>query len=48
LCPNLDEEGLNLLDLLLVYDPAYRLSAKRACTHPYFDKLHYENEQVGK
>ncbi|KAM6509952.1 Cyclin-dependent kinase catalytic subunit, variant 2 [Fusarium falciforme] len=48
LCPNLDEEGLNLLDLLLVYDPAYRLSAKRACTHPYFDKLHYENEQAGK
>ncbi|KAL2673960.1 Cell division control protein 2 [[Neocosmospora] mangrovei] len=48
LCPNLDEEGLNLLDLLLVYDPAYRLSAKRACTHPYFDKFHYENEQVGK
>ena len=32
----LGEEGLNLLDSLLVYDPAGRMSAKQAVIHPYF------------
>ncbi|KAG5886877.1 hypothetical protein JTB14_024734 [Gonioctena quinquepunctata] len=33
---NLDEEGLNLLKDMLIYDPAKRISAKRIATHPYF------------
>ena len=33
----LGEEGLNLLEALLVYDPAGRVSAKQAVTHAYFD-----------
>ena len=33
----LGENGLDLLDLLLVYDPAGRISAKQACLHPYFE-----------
>lgn len=37
LCTNLDENGLDLLELMLVYDPAGRISAKQACTHPYFE-----------
>jgi len=32
----LDENGLDLLDCLLVYDPAGRISAKQAMIHPYF------------
>lgn len=32
----LGEEGLNLLEALLVYDPAGRISAKQAVLHPYF------------
>jgi cyclin-dependent kinase len=32
----LGEEGLNLLEALLVYDPAGRISAKQAVVHPYF------------
>ncbi|EME89040.1 cell division control protein 2 [Pseudocercospora fijiensis CIRAD86] len=32
----LGDEGLNLLDALLVYDPAGRMSAKQAVHHPYF------------
>ncbi|KAF2870171.1 kinase-like domain-containing protein [Massariosphaeria phaeospora] len=32
----LDDIGLDLLDSLLVYDPAGRISAKQAMTHPYF------------
>jgi len=36
LVPGLDDDGLDLLDCLLVYDPAGRISAKQACTHPYF------------
>ncbi|CAK7236721.1 Cyclin-dependent kinase catalytic subunit [Sporothrix bragantina] len=39
LCPNLDPMGQELLELMLVYDPASRLSAKQACNHPYFDDL---------
>jgi cyclin-dependent kinase len=34
---NLDDFGLDLLDALLVYDPAGRISAKQAIQHPYFD-----------
>ncbi|OCK84657.1 cell division control protein 2 [Lepidopterella palustris CBS 459.81] len=33
---NLDDQGLDLLDALLVYDPAGRISAKQAVQHPYF------------
>lgn len=32
----LDDYGLDLLDALLVYDPAGRISAKQAVIHPYF------------
>jgi len=32
----LDDYGLDLLDALLVYDPAGRISAKQAVVHPYF------------
>ncbi|KAF2092274.1 Pkinase-domain-containing protein [Saccharata proteae CBS 121410] len=34
--PQLDDLGLDLLDALLVYDPAGRISAKQAAQHPYF------------
>ena len=37
LVPGLDENGLDLLDAMLVYDPAGRISAKQACVHPYFE-----------
>jgi cyclin-dependent kinase len=37
LCSNLDENGLDLLEQMLVYDPAGRISAKQACMHPYFE-----------
>ena len=32
----LGDDGLDLLEALLVYDPAGRISAKQACTHSYF------------
>ena len=38
LCKNLDDVGLDLLELMLVYDPAVRISAKQACAHPYFQE----------
>ena len=36
LVPGLEENGLDLLDALLYYDPAKRISAKQSCKHPYF------------
>lgn len=37
LVTGLDENGLDLLNAMLVYDPAGRISAKQACNHPYFE-----------
>lgn len=34
--PNLEPAGLDLLDAMLVYDPAGRISAKQALLHDYF------------
>ncbi|KAJ5836272.1 hypothetical protein N7447_002298 [Penicillium robsamsonii] len=36
LVPGLESAGCELLDALLQYDPATRLSAKQACLHHYF------------
>jgi len=38
LCSSLDDHGLHLLEEMLVYDPAGRISAKQACMHPYFEE----------
>lgn len=38
-CSNLDENGLDLLSRMIVYDPYKRISAKQALNHPYFDDL---------
>ena len=34
-----EEQGLELLADMLIYDPAKRISAKKAIVHPYFDDL---------
>ncbi|KAK9236133.1 kinase-like domain-containing protein [Lipomyces kononenkoae] len=34
--PALDQDGIDLLESFLVYDPSCRISAKRALQHPYF------------
>ncbi|OAQ78738.1 cell division control protein 2 [Purpureocillium lilacinum] len=39
ICHNLDDKGLDLLEMMLVYDPAGRISAKQACNHPYFEEF---------
>ncbi|CRG90687.1 cyclin-dependent kinase [Talaromyces islandicus] len=36
LVAGLEPAGLELLEMLLEYDPARRISAKQACAHPYF------------
>ncbi|ELR06143.1 Cyclin-dependent kinase catalytic subunit [Pseudogymnoascus destructans] len=38
LIPGLDNIGQDLLENMLVYDPAGRISAKQACMHPYFEQ----------
>jgi len=35
--PQLDSSGFDLLSQMLAYEPARRISAKRALTHPYFN-----------
>lgn len=46
LCHNLDDAGLELLEAMLVYDPAGRLSAKQACNHPYFESYSYAGSET--
>jgi cyclin-dependent kinase 1 len=36
LVPQMDKDGLDLLEKMLIYDPHRRLSAKAALLHPYF------------
>ena len=38
---NINEQGIKLLEEMLVYDPAKRISAKKALSHPYFDECDY-------
>eukprot|EP00941_MAST-03F_sp_MAST-3F-sp1_P002254 g2254.t1 len=38
-CPNLNDDGIDLLTKMLVYDPTKRISAKQALVHPYFNDL---------
>jgi cyclin-dependent kinase len=33
----MNQHGLDMLEGMLVYDAAGRLSAKAACNHPYFE-----------
>lgn len=40
----LDSAGLNLLQAMLIYDPALRISARDALTHVYFNDLDKENQ----
>ena len=35
----IDPLGYDLLEKMLIYDPAERISAKKAILHPYFDDL---------
>ncbi|KAF2269696.1 Pkinase-domain-containing protein [Lojkania enalia] len=44
-CTTLDDLGLDLLDALLVYDPAGRISAKQAVQHPYFTGMNGHKEE---
>lgn len=37
--PKLSATGLDLLQKMLVYDPAKRISAADACKHPFFDEI---------
>lgn len=40
--PGLDDDGIDLLEQLLIYDAAGRISAKRAILHPYFSDIYEE------
>ncbi|CAI2161386.1 19923_t:CDS:2 [Funneliformis geosporum] len=39
--PGMGPLAIDLLSKMLVYDPTYRISAKRARAHPYFNNNHY-------
>lgn len=36
---NLDNHGLDLLQAMLVYNPAKRITAVKIATHPYFNDV---------
>nr|CAD7401729.1 unnamed protein product [Timema cristinae] len=40
---NIDKDGIDLLQKMLIYDPVKRISAKAALIHPYFEDLDLES-----
>jgi serine/threonine protein kinase len=44
--PNADPLALDLIDKMLEYNPAKRISAKAALDHPYFDDLPHSVKQA--
>ncbi|RBQ69896.1 hypothetical protein VDGD_21533 [Verticillium dahliae] len=48
LCTNLDSVGLELLEMMLIYDPASRISAKQSCNHPYFETYPAAQQQPAR
>mmetsp|Transcript_9218 Transcript_9218/g.9287 ORF Transcript_9218/g.9287 Transcript_9218/m.9287 type:complete len:302 (-) Transcript_9218:244-1149(-) len=47
LVPKLNDRGVELLQQMLIYDPAHRISAQDARHHPYFDDLPENLRKVG-
>jgi cyclin-dependent kinase len=47
LVPNLEQSGVKLLQAMLVFDPAHRITAQDARRHPYFDELPEALRRVG-
>ena len=47
LVPTLDPQGLNLLEQMLQYDPARRISAQGALEHPFFSDLNVGSNSAG-
>jgi cyclin-dependent kinase 2 len=43
LVPNLDFNGINLLSQMICFDPAKRISARAALSHPYFNDFNPDN-----
>ena len=37
--PRLDDDGIALMAKMVAYDPAHRISARAALSHPYFDPI---------
>jgi len=48
LVPNLEEEGVNLLQCMLTFDPAKRITAQDARKHPYFRDIPEPLRRVGE
>ncbi|GAB9465759.1 Cmgc/cdk protein kinase [Globisporangium polare] len=44
LLPDLSEKGIDLINRLLTYDPAVRISAREAIEHPYFREKPFPQE----
>ncbi|XP_033329476.1 cyclin-dependent kinase 1 [Megalopta genalis] len=44
----LDNDGLDLLEAMLVYDPTHRISARAILTHPFFDDLNLNKLPTAK
>lgn len=45
-CPNLDANGLDLLEKMLEYDPEKRISASDALDHPFFKDIDPETKKL--
>jgi|LakMenE01Jun11ns_1017448.scaffolds.fasta_scaffold9423579_2 mitogen-activated protein kinase 15 len=44
--PNMDEQALDLLRKMLVFNPKNRLSVEEALAHPYLKDFHNSSEEI--
>lgn len=47
LVPKLDSDGVNLLESFLTYDPAQRITAQDARSHPFFNSIPESLRNIG-
>ena len=47
LVPKLGDQGVELLQQMLIYDPSHRITAQNAKRHPYFDDLPENLRKLG-
>lgn len=45
-CPNMDPQAIEVMSMMLIYNPAKRITAKEALMHPWFNDIRPRQQQL--